>query len=309
MDLGRLEQVDPRAVWPGEATHFTPWLLEHADHLAEALGIDLELEEAEHRVGGFSLDLLGTDQTNDAVLIVENQLEPTDHTHLGQILTYAAGTEASTIIWIATEFREEHRQALDWLNQNTGEDVHFFGVRLGVVRIGGSAPAPLLEVVAQPNEWQKRVRAAARSGPLSGKRALYVQFWTRYLERVREEHPNWTKSRTPTSSNWITQPAGVTGTQIGLVFASGGRLSHELYIDAGDAEKNLSVLRMIEARREEFEQAYGRRLDFQDLPNARACRIADYGVGDVTKVDEHDAYIDWFIDAGVRLRRAIAAIS
>src|SRR5437667_8314691 len=122
VELGRLERVDPRLVWGHEADAFTPWLLENADRLAEALGIDLELEAAEHKVGGYSLDLVGRDITNDAVLIVENQLEMTDHSHLGQVLTYAAGTGASTIVWIATAFREEHRQALDWLNENTGED-------------------------------------------------------------------------------------------------------------------------------------------------------------------------------------------
>src|SRR5437764_12307274 len=109
-DLGRLEHLDPRAVWANEAHDFTPWLLAHADHLAEALRIDLELDAAEHAVGGYWLDLVGRDLTNDTVLIVENQLGDTDHSHLGQVLTYAAGTGASTIVWIATSFREEHPQ-------------------------------------------------------------------------------------------------------------------------------------------------------------------------------------------------------
>src|SRR5215467_859785 len=138
-ELGKLELVDPRFVWKNEAHDFTPWLLANGDLLAEALGIDLELEASEHAVGGFSLDLVGHDITNDAVLIVENQLEGTDHSHLGQVLTYAAGTAASTIVWIATAFREEHRQALDWLNENTGEETHFFGIELRVARIGDSA--------------------------------------------------------------------------------------------------------------------------------------------------------------------------
>lgn len=113
MELGRLEEVEIREVSEHEARDFTPWLLDHEDHLAETLGIDLELEASEHPVGGFSLDLVGRDLTNDGVFIVENQLEGTDHPHLGQILTYAAGTDASSIVWIATSFREEHRQALD----------------------------------------------------------------------------------------------------------------------------------------------------------------------------------------------------
>lgn len=123
-NLGRLEGVEVRTVWVHEARDFTPWLLEHADHLAETLGIDLELEQSEHPVGGFSLDLVGRDLTNDAVLIVENQLAGTDHNHLGQILTYAAGTDASSIVWIATSFREEHRQAIDWLNEPTQSRSH-----------------------------------------------------------------------------------------------------------------------------------------------------------------------------------------
>ena len=119
MELGRLEELDVRTAWGHEAHDFTPWLLEHGDHLAETLGIDVELERSEHPVGGFSLDLIGMDLTNDAVLIVENQLEATDHGHLGQIMTYAAGTDASTVVWIATVFRDEHRQALDWINEQT----------------------------------------------------------------------------------------------------------------------------------------------------------------------------------------------
>jgi hypothetical protein len=175
-ELGKLEQVDPRSVWVHEAHHFTPWLLANADRLADALGIDLELEAAEHAVGGYSLDLVGRDITNDAVLIVENQLAGTDHSHLGQVLTYAAGTGAATIIWIATSFREEHRQALDWLNENTGEETHFFGIELQVVRIGESAHAPLFNVVVQPNDWQKQVRATTRTGAATGRGALYLEF-------------------------------------------------------------------------------------------------------------------------------------
>lgn len=172
--LGKLVQIDPRTVWQHEAHHFTPWLLENADRLAEALGIDLELEAAEHAVGGYSLDLIGKDITNDAILVVENQLETTGHSHLEQVLTYAAGTAATTIVWLATQFREEHRQALDWLNENTGEDVHFFGVELQLVQIADSTPAPLLNLVAQPNDWQKQVRAATSAGAITAKGALYT---------------------------------------------------------------------------------------------------------------------------------------
>jgi hypothetical protein len=182
--LGRLEQVDPRSVWRHEALNFTPWLLENADRLGEALGVELELTRAEHAVGGYSLDLIGRDLTNGTVVIVENQLADSDHSHLGQLLTYAAGTSAATIVWLTTAFRDEHRQAMTWLNEHTDEDTHFFGVELQVVRIGESVPAPLFRVVAEPNDWQKAVKRSA-SNSTSGRAALYVDFWARYLTRVR----------------------------------------------------------------------------------------------------------------------------
>lgn len=161
--LGRLTPVPPREVWAHEALNFTPWLLANQDVLGEALGMDLELVTAEHPVGGFSLDLLGHDRATGDTVIVENQLEITDHIHLGQILTYAGGTDPKNIVWIAAAFREEHRAALDWLNTHTDEDTRFFGVEVRVVRIGDSEPAPMLRVVAQPNDWGKQVKRAASS--------------------------------------------------------------------------------------------------------------------------------------------------
>lgn len=162
---GHLDQVDPRTVWPHEARNFTPWLLSNADRLGEALGLELELTTAEHAVGGFALDLIGRDLASGQVVIIESQLADSNHTHLGQLLTYAAGTAAATIVWITTRLREEHRQALIWLNQQTSEDVHFFGVELQVVRIGDSAPAPLFKIVAEPNDWQKAIKRPQTIAP------------------------------------------------------------------------------------------------------------------------------------------------
>jgi hypothetical protein len=159
--LGRLEPVDPREVWPSEAHDFTPWLLGNAQALSEAVGMDLTLEAAEHPIGGFSLDLIGVDTATGDRVIVENQLEASDHTHLGQILTYAGGTSPANVLWLATFFREEHRAALEWLNERTDENTRFFAVRIQVVRIGVSQPAPLFTLVVQPNDWGKKVRANA----------------------------------------------------------------------------------------------------------------------------------------------------
>jgi Domain of unknown function (DUF4268) len=307
LELGRLETVDPRSIWPHEARDLAPWLLGHAEHLADALRIDLELEAAEHPVGGYLLDLVGRDLTNDAVLIVENQLGETDHSHLGQVLTYAAGTAASTIVWIATSFREEHRQALDWLNQGTGDEAHFFGLELAVVRIGDSAPAPLFRVVSEPNEWQKRVRAATRATQAGGKTALYVEFWSRFLERLRTEHPDWTRATKPQAQNWMSMPAPIKGgSYFAVSFAAGGRLRTELYIDSRDAEESMRIYEQLSVQRAVLESAYGGPLEFEPLEGRRACRIAVYRSGAVSERERWEEFIDWFFASGISLRRALA---
>ena len=310
MELGRLTPVEVRSIWEHEARDFTPWLLDHADHLAEVLGIDLELERSEYPVGGFSLDLMGKDLTNDAVLIVENQLEGTDHNHLGQILTYAAGTDAATIVWVATGFREEHRQALDWLNEQTREDVRFFGVELRVVRIGSSAAAPLLSLVAEPNDWQKQVRSVTQAARGGTRAPLYEAFWTRYLDEVHRRHPDWTRARKPSAGNWMSFPAPIWGTAINPSFAQGKRLRHELYIDTGDGARNEEIYQALLEQLGDLEAAYGRPLEFEELPNARASRIAEYAPdGEVINEAKHGDYVEWFIDAGERLRRALQVVT
>ncbi len=153
--LAKIERVDLREAWPNEAQHFTPWLAENLSALGEALGMDLELQETEASVGGYSLDILATDLNGTRPVIIENQLEATNHTHLGQLLTYAAGYDANVIVWLTQEFRDEHRQALDWLNQRTGEDTQFFGVVVELWKIGNSLPAPHFKLVATPNVWGK----------------------------------------------------------------------------------------------------------------------------------------------------------
>ena len=233
--LGRLEPVDPRSIWSHEALNFTPWLAQNADRLAEALGIELEFEATEYGVGGYSLDILGKDGTNGVVLIVENQLGDSDHGHLGQLLTYAAGTAASTIVWITTRFRDEHRQALTWLNEHTDQETHFFGVELEVVRIGNSVPAPLFKVVALPNDWQKSVRAATVS-PAGSRNELYRQFWSKLLDRIKSQYPSWTRAVGGPQSGSGSHPrsAGVA-----LILSSGSRArSARSCISTGPRQSN-----------------------------------------------------------------------
>jgi len=142
--LGRLEQVELRTIWVNEAVDFTPWLArpENISELAKTLGLELEVEGQEGPVGPFRADILCKDVGTDAWVLIENQLEKTDHGHLGQLLTYAAGLQAVTIVWVAARFTEEHRAALDWLNEITKDDVRFFGLEIELWKIGSSPAAP-----------------------------------------------------------------------------------------------------------------------------------------------------------------------
>jgi hypothetical protein len=209
---------------------------------------------------------------------------------------------------IATAFREEHRQVLDWLNENTGEQVHFFGIELQVVKIGDSVSAPLFNVVVQPNDWQKQVRAATRAGAVSGKGALYIRFWERLLERVRAAHPDWTKSRAAPPQNWFWMSSPIRGCGISSTFAQKNRLREELYIDIGDADRNVEIFEYFLKHRAQLEAAYGGPLVWEEQPNRRACRIADYKEGCSVAEEERHEFIDWFLSAGEALRRALGAV-
>lgn len=304
IDLSRLRHVPVREVWQHEARDFTSWLLENVDVLADVLGMDIELTEAEHKVGGFSLDLIGKEVGSGGVVIVENQLGPTDHGHLGQLLTYAAGTDPTTVVWCAPAFRDEHRAALDWLNEHTDEDTRFFGVEVSAVRIDDSRPAPLFRLVAQPNDWTKDVQTE-KAASLSGRSAAYKAFWVELLARIRAVHPDWANGWSGSKDSWITLPYGRSGVWYGLVFTrTGARV--ELYFGAPDAEVNEQMFRRVEAHRDRLDAAVGMPLSYDPLPGKKACRIhvdrADGG--DVLDSDGHEALMSWFIETMERFRRA-----
>ncbi|TWE22342.1 DUF4268 domain-containing protein [Prauserella muralis] len=299
-----------REIWPHEALDFTPWLLDNADALGEALGMELDITTAEHPVGGFSLDLVGRDVGTNESVIVENQLETTDHSHLGQLLTYAGGTDAVNVVWIAREFREEHPAALDWLNARTDPDTRFFGVEVSAVRIGDSAPAPLFRVIVQPNDWGKTVRSHAHGGDSSGsdKNLLYAEFWDRYIAALGDAGLDWSRARKGPAQNWFNTTTGVAGAEFSVNFGRGDTVRSELYLGHHDPEINTSRFQRLQQSRTELEAAYGGTLTFQPLEGRKACRICEIGTGAVTDRDNWERLIGWFIDRQRRLRAALAEV-
>ncbi len=198
-ELGTLIDVDIRAAWQHEAQHFTPWLAQHLDQLAAKIGIPLELEGQEVPVDTFSADILARNSLDNSRVLIENQLEKTDHTHLGQILTYLVGLDVRTVIWVAPEFRDAHLSALKWLNEHTANPYSFFAVRVKVVRINDSLPAPIFEVVERPNQWERYIQEIAPQA-MSEIGQLRLAFWTHYIERHPEEEA--LGRATGTSSRW-----------------------------------------------------------------------------------------------------------
>ena len=197
IEFGKVEFVHPRDIWAHEADDFTPWLADNLSYVSDAIGVPLELVETEAAVERFSADILARDPDGGFALI-ENQLESSDHTHLGQILTYLAGLGARTVVWVARDFEEAHLSAVRWLNENTPVDFSFFAVRVSVARIGDSLPVPLFGVMERPSDWDEEVRAVSQpSGDaaqpnrenredLSPRGSFNRDFWTHHADR----HPD-----------------------------------------------------------------------------------------------------------------------
>ncbi len=302
-DLGKLQRVDPRTVWKHEAQDFTPWLAEHIDQLGEVLGLDLEVLEQEAGVGDFSADIIAKDLGRDRIVVIENQLEATDHKHLGQLITYAAGREAGLVVWVAREFRDEHRQALDWMNRGSPDGTEYFGVLLELLQVDSSKPAPNFRLVAAPNEWRRSSSRTASRGGITEKGAAYQEFFQALIDDLREKH-DFTNARAARPQNWYSFRSGVNGFTYGASFANNGRLRTEVYIDIGDADANERALAKLKASRAEIEKEYAETLFWEDLEGRRACRIACYGTGTIEdSAEELEKVRAWVVDHLLRFKR------
>lgn len=302
-NLGRIQQVPLREVWQNEASSFTPWLLENEDVLSDLLGIDITLERREEAVGRFSLDLIGRNNDDGSTVIVENQLEGTDHSHLGQLLTYAGGLDAHTIIWVASDFRDEHRAALDWLNRVTGEETHFYGVVVRAIRIGDSVPAPDLSLVVEPNDFGKTVKAQSESRWLEERGIKYQEFWMQVVERLKDKFPEF-KSRKAPTRQYFGLSTDYSFCNRTIAFGR-SKLKVEFYLGASDAAINSSRFEALYERKAEIELEFGGQLSWEELEGRKAARIAIYRDGSILNEEEWESYLTW-IDENFTMFSAIA---
>lgn len=270
MDLGKLEKVSLREIWENEARDFTNWLAkeENLNLLSDEIGVDIRLLQTEANVGNFNVDILAEEENTGKKIIIENQLEITNHDHLGKIITYASGHNAKFIIWIVKDVREEHRQAIDWLNDNTEEDINFFVIKMELWKIRDSPPAPKFQIISKPNEWAKIIKKSASPDSLTETKLLQLEFWNKFKEyvasketklRLRKTHPQ----------HWYDISIGSSNAHITLtVNTKEGEIGCELYIPS-----NKRLFMKLEEMKEHIEKELGTKLNWMELQGKKASRI------------------------------------
>jgi len=264
--------------------------------------LELELTEREASVGDFSLDLLAKDLGSSRTVIIENQLTQTDHDHLGKLLTYAAGFNASTVIWVSEVVRDEHRQALEWLNQRTDTETQFFAVVVEVLKIDDSKPAFNFKPIIYPNEWQKSKKQKT-SVNTSSKGEKYRAYYQELIDELREKH-KFTGAKIGQPQNWYSFSSGIQGVLYSAVFAQGGNARAEIYIDQGDQEKNKLLFDALKERQQEITGRYGSPLEWERLDDKRASRIAIYREGVIEAPDsELEEIRKWHIENLLKIKQ------
>ncbi len=300
-NIGKLKEVDVRELWKHEQYDFSKWLSkeENIEYLNEILGLTLIAVDSEVYVGPYRCDLVAKDETSGITVIVENQLEGTNHDHLGKIITYASGLDAKVIVWIVKEAREEHRAAIEWLNNNTVNDINFFLIEIHAYRIGDSDPAPKFEVVEKPNDFVKRSKAKDHDdGELNKSEAARLYFWEEF-NKVLAARGKPFNIRKATTDHWYDVAIGSSDAHIAITLVNkDGNIVVELYIN-----NNKPLFDKLKSSMAEIEQNLGFGLDWDRLNTKKASRIKSYIEGlDFEKQDNYDELMNLAIDRAVRMR-------
>jgi len=289
MKLSKLKKVDLRDVWGHEALDFTHWLSqdENLSLLSDEIGISIKLLQTEASVGKFNVDILAEEENSGRKIIIENQLEETNHDHLGKIITYASGYDANIVIWIVRNYREEHQKAIDWLNEHTDENLGFYLLKLELWQIGESDPAPKFEVVVSPNEWAKVIKTLPEKTELTDTKIKQFEFWTSFKNYVLSKDKH-IRLQSPRYQHWYDVTIGSSEAHISLTINSIKNLAAcELYIN-----RNKDLFFYLQNLKEQIENDLGENAEWIDSDVASSIKIRKE-FEDILNLSISDNVFDW----------------
>ena len=300
MAIGKLEEVDIRKLWKHEQYDFSEWLSkkENIENLNDILGLTLVDISKETYVGSYRCDLFAKDETTGIKVIIENQLEMSNHDHLGKIITYASGLDAKVVVWIVKEAREEHRSAIEWLNNNTNSNINFFLIEIHAYKIGNSDNAPMFQVIEQPNDFIKNNKSTNSSDTMNKSQSQRVEFWNQF-NNVLVERGKPFNVRKATTDHWYNVAIGTSDAHIDITLVNKDSvIGVELYIT-----DNKDLFDKLYQKKDEIESNLGFKLDWRRLNNSKASRIVTFIKG--LNFDNHSNYNELMnktIDLAVLMR-------
>jgi hypothetical protein len=302
--FGNLQQVDLRKGWSHEAFDFTQWLVdpENLQMLSDEIGIEITPIDSEAKTGRYSVDILAEEDNTGRKVIVENQLEQTDHDHLGKLVTYASGHDAEYVVWIVKDAKDEHRQALEWLNDKTGNDFNFFLLRLELWQIDDSKPAVKFNTIVKPNEWTKTLRERTKSDDLSETKLMQLDFWQQFKTFCNEQG-SCLGTRKAFPQHWYDISIGRSEGYISLtVNTRDNETGCELYISDDKAWFD-----DLYEQREEIEAKIGESLEWMRLDGKKASRIKLAKDFDFEDQDQWPDYFGWLKNKADKFKQVFGA--
>ena len=300
MKLGKLEEVDIRKVWPHEQYDFSKWLAteENIKELGDALNLSLTDVETEKFVGNYRCDILCKDEITGKMVLIENQLEPTNHDHLGKIITYASGLDAAVVVWILASARDEHASAIEWLNKHTDDEISFFLMEVHAYKIGDSDPAPQFKIIEQPNDFVKIVKAVSKNSDMNESQKNRLEFWTQFNEVVDSQGKPFNK-RKATTDPWYNVAIGSSDASISIDLVN---KEHKIRVSLW-INDNKDIFDALFQRKDEIETALGFGLEWNRLDNKKASYICTYIKGlDFKKQDNYPMLMEQIVDLVLKMR-------
>lgn len=303
MKLGKLKEIDIRTVWTHEQYDFSKWLAtaENIKELGDTLNLSLTDVETEKFVGSYRCDIICKDELTGKSVLIENQLEQTNHDHLGKIITYASGLDASVIVWIVANARQEHASAIEWLNKNTTDDVAFFLIEVHAYKIGDSEPAPMFKIIEQPNDFVKTVKMIAKQGELSEAQTNRLEFWTRFNEIIEERGKPF-NTRKASTDHWYNVAVGSSEAHISIDLVN---KEHRVRVGLWIPD-NKELFDKFFNHKDEIEKLIGEELEWDRLDNKKASYFASYIKGlDFKSQDNYIELMNAIIDKTILLKNTV----